>query len=205
MSKSIVFSSVVVMLLAGAAVAQPPTIPTGPGIILQYEDFAIGSGNLMVLTGADGVVFNTNDASIIQSQCADQPCSWASQGTVGLFLQEGQICGECGGTWGILQDAIIGGGQMQLIGEGCGPKVQTQGLGVALGQGVTKVDGTGTAVASQSFGAVQNQTAGNSAGTLSESNAVLVGQVSGITGTPGTSGAVTSGISVTTNQVQAAL
>jgi hypothetical protein len=192
------------MLFAGAAVAQP-TLPTTPGTILQYEDFAIGSGNLMVLTGADGTVWNTNDASIIQNQHADQPCSWANQSTVGLFLQDGSICAECGGNWGILQDAMIGGAQMQLVGEGCGPKLQTQNLGVGLAQGVEKMDGNGVAVANQGFGVVQNQNAANSAGTLNQANAVLVGQVSGIAGTPGTSGAVTSGITVTTNQVQAAL
>jgi hypothetical protein len=200
-----VFSSVVVMLLSGVAVALVPPIPTTPGVILQYEDFAIGSGNILLLQGADGVVSNSNYADIIQSQSANQPCSWANQGTLGLFAQDGQICAECGGTWDILQEALIGGAQMQLIGEGCGPKVQTQGLGVALAQGADKLDGTGAALATQSFGVAQSQNATNSAGSLSESNAVLVGQVSSIIGTPGTSGIVTSGIDVTTNQVQAAL
>jgi hypothetical protein len=205
MIKSIVCSSVVVMLLTGAAVAVIPAIPTTPGVILQYEDFGIGSGNILCLQGADGVVWNTNYSDIIQSQNACQPCSWANQGTVGLFVQDGKICAECGGTWDIMQEALIGGGQMQLIGEGCGPKLQNQGLDIMLGQGADKVDGTGAALANQSFGVAQSQNASNSAGTLSESNAVLVGQVSGIMGTPGTSGVVTSGISVATNQVQAAL
>lgn len=205
MVKSMVFSSVVVMLLSGAAVAQLPALPTTPGVILQYEDFVIGSANALFLSGAGGVVFNTNDSTILHNQCADQPCSWAHQKTVGLFVQDGKICGDCGGTWGILQGALIGGGQMQLIGEGCGPKMQTQGLGVDLLQGVDKVDGTGMAGAQHSFGVVQNQTANNSAGSMQESNAVMAGQLSGILGTPGTSGTVTSALTVTTNQIQAAL
>lgn len=206
MVKSMVFSSVVVMLLSGVAVAQIiPQLPTTPGVILQYEDFTIGSANALFLSGAGGVVFNTNDSTILQNQHADQPCSWANQGTVGLFLQDGKICADCGGTWDVLQGALIGGAQMQLIGEGCAPKMQSQGLGVDLLQGIDKVDGTGMAGAHHDFGVVQNQTAKNSAGMMHESNAVHVGQLSGILGTPGTSGMVTSALIVTTNQVQAAL
>lgn len=205
MVKSMVFSSVVVMLLSGAAVAQIPALPTNPGVILQYEDFAIGSVNALFLSGAGRMVFNTNDSTIWQIQHTDQPCSWANQDTLGLFLQEGKICGDCGGTWNVLQGAVIGGGQLQSIGEGCAPKMQTQGLGINLLQGLDKVDGTGVAGAHHDFGVVQNQTAKNSAGTMRETNAVHVGQLSGIAGGPGTSGIVTSGLTVTTNQVQASM
>ena len=205
MVKSMVFSSVVVMLLSSAAMALAPAVPSMPGVIFNYEDFAVGSANGLILSGASGMAFNTNTATIIQNQGICKPCSDAHQDTVGIFVQDAYACGDCGGTWTVGQIALLGGAQMQLVGDGCGPKTQGQGLAVDLLQDVTKVDGTGQANANHTVAVVQNQNANNSAGPMTESNVVLAGQVSGVTGGPATSAATTSGLIIQTDQVQAAL
>lgn len=200
MLRSTVLSLVALTLLSSAALAAVPDCP--PGFKLQTQDFAIGSTNLVTLMGAGGAAANTSIATIFQDQQDAKLCSWANQQQVVTFIQDGCIGATCGGFWGVAQGALIGGGQVQLIGDGCGPKMEMQGLDVVLTQGVMKIDGTGAATAIHSLGVVQQQAAGNSAGVMSEVNAVAVGQYSSVSGGPSTTGEVNSALIVGTSQTQ---
>jgi len=200
MLKSILFSSVAMVLLSSPALAVIPDCP--PDFKLQMQDFTIGSGNLVTLTGAGGSATNMNMATIYQTQQDQKICSWANQQEVVTFIQDGCIGASCGGSWGIMQGALVGGAQLQLIGDGCSPKLESQGLGVGLVQEVAKVDGTGAATAIHSLGVVQQQAAGNSAGMMSEVNAVAAGQFSSVSGGPSTTGTVVAGLDVMTSQTQ---
>jgi len=199
MFKATVFCLAAVMLLSGVAIAQTDVLP---GFKYQCEDFVIGSTNLLTLSGAGGQAQNLNTATIIQNQSDYKPCSSAVQDELVCFIQEGRAVGQCGGSWNIAQLAMVAGGQSQLVGDGCLPKMQSQDLIVDLCQVVSKVDGTGNANAVHNVAAIQNQTATNSAGMMSESNVVAAGQISSVGGGPSTSGQVTSGLLVTTTQTQ---
>ena len=201
MLRSIVFSLVAVALLSSVALAQV-TVTCPPDFKLQMQNFAIGSTNLVSLVGAGGSAGNMNMATIFQNQQDQKICSWANQQQVVTFIQEGCIGATCGGAWLIGQGALVGGAQMQLIGDGCSPKIESQGLDVGLTQEVLKADGTGAATAIHSLGVVQQQAAGNSAGTMSETNAVAAGQFSSVSGGPSTTGTVIAGLGVMTTQTQ---
>lgn len=199
MFKATVFCAAVLMLSCVAVATIPTCIPD---FKLQYEDFTIGSLNVVSLNGSGGMASNLNTATIYQSQQDHKICSWANQGEVVTFIQDAGICATCGGSWLIGQEALVGGDQMQYIGDGCNPKLESQDLLVGLGQAVLKVDGTGAATAIHSLGAVQTQSAGNSAGMMSETNAVAAGQYSVVAGGPVTTGQVTAGLTVATTQAQ---
>jgi hypothetical protein len=205
MFKATLFCLAVLAMLSSVAVGQivistttPPECP--PGFKLQHQSFAIGGMNLVGLVGAGGSAHNSNVATIYQDQHDQKICSWGCQNEVVTFVQEGCIGATCGGAWGILQTAVVGGSQLQMIGDGCGSKMETQGLLVDLSNNVTKVDGTGAATAIHSLGSVQQQAAGNSAGTMSQTNAVAAGQFSTVAGGPCTDAQVTSGLVVGTTQ-----
>jgi len=200
MLKSILFSLVAMVLLSSPALAVLPDCP--PDFKLQMQDFGIVSNNLVTLSGAGGSASNMNLATIYQTQQDQKICSWANQQQVVTFIQDGCIGATCGGLWVIGQTALVGGGQMQFIGDGCSPKLESQGLEVVLTQGVMKNDGTGAANAIHSLGVVQQQAAGNSAGTMSEVNAVAAGQFSSVSGGPSTTGTVIAGLGVMTSQTQ---
>lgn len=193
-------SVVVLTLLCNAAFAVIPTCP--PDFKLQYQDFTIGALNVVTLGGAGGQASCNNFTAIFQDQHDKKICSWASQQEVVLFNQLGTAVGTCGGLWNVTQAAFVGGGQLQLVADGCGPKMESQTLGVDLFQVVTKIDGTGSAIASHDLGVVQTQNAGNSAGMMGQVNAVAAGQHSSVSGGPSTSGQVTSGLIVGTTQAQ---
>ncbi len=200
MFKATIFCSAVVMLLSGAALAS--TIECPPGFKLQLQDFDIGALNSVTLVGSVGSATSSNTAMIIHNQSDCKLCSLGNQDELVIFDQHGQICATCGGSWNVLQDALVGGGQMQLIGDGAGSKIQMQSLGVGLVQAVNKIDGSGLATGVHELAVIQNQTANNSAGTMSGSNVVLAGQIATVTGGPCTTGQVTSGLNVGTTQTQ---
>lgn len=200
MLSKVSLSVVALTLLSNVAFAVLPDCP--PDFKLQHQDFTIISGNIVGLVGAGGSASNMNLATIYQTQQDQKICSWANQQEVVTFIQDGCIGASCGGSWLIGQGALIGGGQMQLIGDGCGPKLETQGLAVGLTQDVLKLDGTGAATAIHSLGVVQQQGAGNSAGMMSEVNAVAAGQFSSVSGGPCTDGTVMATLGVTTSQTQ---
>jgi hypothetical protein len=200
MFKATLFCSAVLMLLSGTAFAVVVDCP--PGFKLQLEDFNIGAMNSVTLIGSVGTAASGNVAMIVHSQNDWKLCSDGQQNELVIFAQNGDICAYCGGTWNIGQEALVAGGQMQLIGDGCDPKIQMQSLGVGLGQAVTKIDGTGAATAVHDVAVIQNQAANNSAGGMNEGSIVLAGQVSSITGGPCTTGQATSGLTVGTTQTQ---
>jgi hypothetical protein len=200
MLSKVSLSVVALTLFSSGAFAVLPDCP--PNFKLQHQEFTIGSGNLVTLIGAGGSATNMNLATIYQTQEDCKICSWGNQQQVVTFIQDGCIGASCGGSWGIMQGALVGGAQMQLIGDGCGPKLESQGLGVGLVQEVAKVDGTGAATAVHSLGVVQQQAAGNSGGMMSEVNAVAAGQFSSVSGGPCTTGTVIAGLDVMTTQTQ---
>ena len=205
MYKATLFGIAVVAMLSSVASAQiiiATSTPPDPaaGFKLQTEAFAIGAGNLLTLSGAGGTAQNANTVAIFQNQDDCKPCSWGNQNQVVTFSQVGNIGAQCGGAWGILQGAAVGGNQWQLIGDGCGPKVEHQNLLVDLGNGLTKNDGSGAAIASHAVGVVQNQNAGNSAGLMSQTNAVAAGQNSIVAGGPCTDATVGATLVVGTTQ-----
>ena len=197
--------SVAVILFVFSSFTLADVIEVPDGFKFQQQDFAIGSLNSLLLGGAGGTVVSSNIATIIQNQADQKPCSSAYQDGLIVFLQEGNVTGECGGIWCVGQDALVAGGQMQLIGDGCNPKIQSQNLGVGLGQIVTTLDGTGIASANQNLASVQNQTATNSAGSMTEANVVVAGQNSMVMGGPCTTGEAVAGLTVGTSQYQADL
>jgi len=200
MLKSIFFSLVAIVLLSSPALAVLPECP--PDFKLQHQSFDIGALNVVTLAGAGGEASCNNFSAIFQNQHDNKICSWACQDEVVLFNQLGTAVGTCGGLWNVTQAAFVGGGQLQLVADGCGPKMESQTLGVDLFQVVKKVDGTGSAIASHDVGVVQTQDAGNSAGMMGQVNAVAAGQHSSVSGGPSTGGLVTSGLIVGTTQTQ---
>ncbi len=193
-------SVAVLALVCNAAFAVIPTCP--PDFKLQYQDFSIGSINLVGLVGAGGQATSTNETLILNTQVDTKLCSSATQGATVAFLQSGCVIGQCGGAWDVMQEAIVGGEQIQLIGDGCASKMEMQGLSIGLGQMVTKIDGSGSANGSHTLASVMNQTAANSAGTMAESSVVLAGQLSSVSGGPSTTGQATSNLIVGTSQTQ---
>jgi len=193
-------SVAVLTLLCNAAFAVIPTCP--PDFKLQFQDFSIGSINLVSLVGAGGEASSTNNTMILNAQADTKLCSTAAQAATVVFVQSGCVIGQCGGAWNVMQEAMVGGEQIQLIGDGCGSKMETQGLMVGLGQMVTKVDGSGVATGNHTLAVIQDQAATNSAGTMSESSVVLAGQLSSVSGGPSTSGQATSTLTVGTTQTQ---
>jgi len=200
MLRKVSVSVAALMLLSGVALATLPECP--PDFKLQYQDFTIGALNVVTLGGAGGNATCHNFTVIFQEQHDKKICSWACQEEVVLFNQLGTAVGTCGGLWNVSQAAVVAGAQLQLVGDGCGPKMETQGLQVGLEQMVTKIDGTGSAIASHDLGVVQTQGAGNSAGMMGQVSAVAAGQHSSVSGGPSTSGQVTSGLIVGTTQTQ---
>jgi hypothetical protein len=200
MLKSILFSLVAMVLLSSPALAVLPDCP--PNFKLQHQDFAIGSINLVALVGAGGQSNSTNTVMLLNNQSDQKLCSMACQDALVMFVQSGCVIGTCGGAWNVMQDAIVAGDQLQLIGDGCGEKLETQGLVVGLGQQVMKLDGTGTATGDHTLAVIQNQAAGNSAGTMGQSSALLAGQLSSVSGGPCTSGQATTTLTVGTTQTQ---
>ena len=200
MLSKVLVSIAALALLSSVALADLPTCL--PDYKLQNQEFTILADNAVVLIGSGGSATNTNLATIFQTQQDCKICSWADQQEVVTFVQEGCIGACCGGSWVIGQLAMVGGGQLQFIGDGCNPKLESQGLIVGLDQMVVKNDGTGAATAIHSLGVVQQQAAGNSAGQMSETNAVAAGQFSSVSGGPCTTGTVSAGLEVLTNQTQ---
>ncbi len=199
--KSIVFSSIVLALLSSVALATTPP-EMFPGFKWQQQDFAIGSINLVGLVGAGGQAQGMNTATIIQNQHDMKPCSTACQDELVLFVQEGCVIGTCGGLWDVMQEALVAGDQWQLIGDGCGPKMEAQGVAVGLGQMLTKIDGSGAANGAQTLAVIQNQGAANSGGMMSQSNVVLAGMLGSVAGGPCTSGQATGALTIGTTQTQ---
>lgn len=197
MLKSLVCSTVVLLLLSSVAVATSPPDPK-----LQHQHFTIGAVNLVSLLGSGGHASCINTSTVIQNQHDRKLCSGACQDELVLFVQDGKAVGRCGGLFAVDQEALVGGDQLQFVGDGCGPKMESQTLGVGLVQMVTKVDGSGAATGQHTLAVVQNQAAHNSAGNMNQSNVVLAGQLSSVSGGPSTSGQVISGLTVGTTQTQ---
>ena len=200
MLKKVSLSVVALTFLSGVALATLPDCP--PGFKLQHQDFAIGSINLVGLVGAGGEAHGMNTATIIQEQHDMKLCSTACQDELVLFVQEGCVVGMCGGLWDVTQEALVAGDQWQLVGDGCGPKMEAQGLVVGLGQMVTKIDGSGVANGGQTLAVIQNQGAANSAGMMGQSNVVLAGQLGSVAGGPCTSGQAIGTLTIGTTQTQ---
>jgi hypothetical protein len=200
MLKSILFSLVAMVLLSSPALAVLPECPLD--FKLQNQDFTIGSMNLVSLVGAGGESTSTNTVMLLNNQSDNKLCSWACQDALVMFVQSGCVTGTCGGAWHVMQDAIVAGDQLQLIGDGCGEKLESQGLAVGLGQEVMKLDGSGTATGDHTLAVIQNQAAGNSAGTMGQSSALLAGQLSSVSGGPSTSGQAITTLTVGTTQTQ---
>jgi hypothetical protein len=197
MLKSIVFSSLALILLSSVALATDLVVPDGYKYMQQ--DFTIGALNVVQLVG-DGEASCINTATIIQDQQDCTSCAGASQDTLALFIQEGGAVGRCSAS-AVAQEAIVAGNQWQLVGGGCAPKMQAQGLGVVLAQVVAKDDGFSVVGANHTLAVVQNQGAGSMGGMMSESNVVVASQDSMIAGACA-NGTVTSGLTVTTDQIQ---
>jgi hypothetical protein len=201
MFKSIVFSSIALTLLSSVALAtMPPEM--FPGFKWQQQDFTIGSINLVGLVGAGGEAHGMNTATIIQNQHDMKPCSSACQDELALFVQSGCVIGTCGGLWDVVQGAGVVGEQWQLVGDGCGSKMETQGVGILLDQAVTKLDGSGVANGDQTLAVVQNQGTQNTAGMMTQSNVVLAGQLGTVAGGPCTSGQAIGALTIGTTQTQ---
>ena len=204
LSRFAISVAVILVVFSSFTLAQT-TIVVPDGYKFHQQDFAIGALNSLLLGGAGGTVTSQNLATVIQNQSDWKPCSEAVQDELVVFVQDAVVTGQCGGTWAVGQDALVAGAQMQLVGDGCNPKIQSQNLGVGLGQIVTKLDGSGSANAAQNVASVQNQMASNSAGTMTENNVVVAGQMSQVVGGPCTSGEAVAGLTVGTSQYQADL
>jgi hypothetical protein len=205
MFKATLFCSAVLAMLscvAGAdlivATTTPPDCPVG--FKLQHQSFAVGGINLVGLAGSGGTATNSNVATIYQNQNDQKICSWGEEQQVVTFVQDGCAGATCGGAWSVGQTALVTGSQLQIIGDGCGSKMEYQSLGVDLGNQVTKIDGSGAATGIHSLGVVQQQAAGNSGGQMSQTNAVAAGQYSTVAGGPSTEAQVTSALVVGTTQ-----
>jgi hypothetical protein len=200
MLKSVVSSAIVLVFMSSVALATLPDVL--PGFKMQHQDFAIGSINLVGLVGAGGQAHGMNTATIIQNQHDMKLCSSACQDELVLFVQKGCVVGTCGGLWDVTQEALVAGDQLQLVGDGCGPKMEAQGVGILLGQMVTKVDGSGVANGDQTLAVVQNQGTANSAGMMNQSNVVLAGQLGSVSGGPCTTGQSIGTLTIGTTQTQ---
>ena len=171
------------------------------GGIGQGENFMAVLNNGVVLMNGSQSASSDNFLTIMNDQMACTPCmTHASQDQLGFFTQVGKATGTCAAI-GILQDMVGSGVQMQLIGDGVGPKMQTQSSGLMASQLATRADGSGTGVANQFATIAQNQNAMNAAGPAMQGSVIVGAQNAQVTGAAGSTGMAGGSITATTTQV----
>jgi len=193
MSKVIAASTICVLLLGSSALA---------GGLMQFEDFTALAQNSVDLLNGQQNINSTNWATIHNNQGASGTCGlMAHQSQCGFISQVGNAHGEC--AWVDLDQMVIGNGdQVQDIGDGVLPKMESQNLFLNGYQTLMKMDGGGSANGNQVMTITQDQNAGNATGPMNQSTAVFGTQNAAITSGPGATGMAGSILTVSTCQNQ---
>jgi hypothetical protein len=170
--------------------------------ISQTQNFLSGLANSVNLVQCETQANSCNSLILDNKQCAIGGCATsADQFQVGVFNQSASGSGLCA-TVGVLQEVAAAGQQVQLIGNGVGPKGQQEVLTLSAGEAVTKQNGQGTGSGSQLVALSQGQTGTNAAGTVSQSSAVVSTQGAFVNGIPTAVGQAGSTTQVSTSQTQ---
>ncbi|MFC1762639.1 hypothetical protein ACFL6U_11235 [Planctomycetota bacterium] len=193
--------ALIVALLSSVALADvevPGWLTTG---VLQTQGQATGITNVVSLQhGSYGT--NTAAVDIKNMQNVLGACNLvAKQNQIGFLMGTASACADCG-----LVDVIQGigtiGNQVQMVGGGSGPIVQSESMTLEGVQGINKTEGLGNGNALQAGMVSQDQTAINANATVRESSRINAIQASSLVGAPGTSGVVGSTVEATTTQLQ---
>jgi hypothetical protein len=170
--------------------------------VIQTENYLAGLGNAVTLVMCQTDATSANNLILDNTQCAVGTCGvTASEYQMGIFRQAAGASGTCTAI-GLLQEVASGGIQNQNIGNGVGPKGQTEASALTATQTLTKANGEGTGTASQLAALSTGQTAANCAGTVSQSSAVVNCQDAYVHGIPGATLAAGSTTQVSTSQTQ---
>lgn len=200
MSKVIAsFVVVAVMLVGTSALADLPGISGGT---LHFQEFSTTALNGLSLMNGQQEGYSSNWATIQNDQY--------SVGDCGLFACESQTAfiSQVGEAWGMCalidldQSVLALGMQQQTVGDGVGPKLETQSLALTGTQLVAKADGGGAVNGNQIMTLHQDQNAGNASGPMNQSSTVFGAQNTNLNGAPGATGAAGSSLVVTTSQEQ---
>jgi hypothetical protein len=192
-----------VFCLAALALLSSYAHPINAQGIFQHEDYGIGAGNLLTLSGGFGMVGDTKIAAVSLDQASIKPGGlWAIQSDDAIFTQRAGAVG-LGSTLGVWQIGSASGGQFQFVAGWAGTKIEGQRLNVDLSQGLAQSGGMGAAAASQQFIGGSLQMAGSPTGSMSESRLINVGQDAALLGVSISGVVVAGGISVETRQIQA--
>jgi len=185
--------SVVVILLASSGV---------PAGIMQYQDFTVGLEEAIELLHGHQTGCSFKSVMVNNDQSANEPCpTLAHQVQTAFLTQTAEASGGCA-VIGVLTTLNAMGLQDQMIGDCCEPKMQVQGLALDGLQAITKSDGPGSGSAMNQAILNQNHGGSNAAGHVSETSTIMALQQANLDGDACATGAVVSGMTVTTSQAQ---
>jgi len=170
--------------------------------ISQTENYLAGLCNNVTLLQCETQANSCNSLIIDNKQCAIGGCATeASEFQMGVFNQSASAAGLCASV-GVIQEVASAGMQVQLIGNGVGPKAQQETLTLTAGEAVTKTAGQGSGNANQFVALAEGQTGTNAAGTVNQSTAVVSTQGAFVNGIPTAAGMAGSTTQVSTSQTQ---
>ena len=195
MSKVIAASMVFVLLAGSGALAD----------LIQDQITGIGLTNTVALMNGDQLAGSMQSLIVDNAQCTSGMCgALAEEHFFASIGQSGNADGYCG-LVDVIQLVGIDGMQIQTVGDGMAPKMQTQTLDVVAAQGLGKADGFGAADALHTIVINEGQAVNNAAGVMNQSATIMGMQTSTVVGEPGATSIVDSTMAVTTCQSQAAL
>jgi len=225
MSKKIIFSVAVVLLLSTGTSAMIIVINPPTGSVLQNQLFSIGDvgtnaglSSIVSLSHGGSSASSSHEVAIYNKNVAGLPgglpigiglgigcfdgCS-----TVGVQVQEVGIEQNvgAGGSCAIVSASAFldaGGNQEQFIGSSTSTKMQGQTLGLAAQEVVFRSDGGGGGHATNDATLEQTQVGVNSAGKVIESSTIELLQESCVGGAPTSTATAASSAVVTTSQNQ---
>ena len=198
------------------------TLATNPlaGSVTQVQSFNIGDAmnngiaSVVALTHGDtggSVVQSLNVANVQSSPCIANPCfDLGYFNSCGVDAVESQTAnldqaasamGECG-IINVQTYLDAAGSQNQFIGFSTSTKTQSQSLGLAAQQVLTRADGSGGGVGANDALLSQTQAGSNAGGSVFESSIIDACQVSNAGGAANSTAALASTMIATTSQVQ---
>lgn len=204
------------LLVTSVSLAENPLA----GSVTQIQTFNIGDicnngmASVVALTHGDAagsVVQSLNVANIQSSPCMATPCiNFGCFNSCGVEAVETQTAnldqsasalGSCG-IINVQTYMDAGGSQNQFIGFATSTKQQTQTLGLAAQEVVTRASGAGGGTAVNDATLAQTQAGSNAGGSVFESSVIDATQVSNAGGAANSTVALASTLIATTAQAQ---
>jgi hypothetical protein len=216
MSKKVFIFVAALLLVTSVSMADNPLA----GTVTQMQGFNIGDSmnngmaSVVALTHGDtcgSVIQSLNVSNMQSSPCIANPCFDlgffnscgvdAVESQVADLSQSATATGQCG-ILNVQTYLDAAGSQNQIIGFSTSPKGQQQTLGLAAQQVVTRADGAGSGVGTNSALLSQTQAGSNAGGSVFESSLIDACQLSNTGGAANSTTALASTLVATTTQAQ---